>query len=40
MYNLRLHNIIKSANVIVDDTKPRRIQVQGNVDDEEIDDEK
>ena len=26
-YNIRLHNIIESANVIVDDTKPRRIQI-------------
>ena len=38
-YNLRLHKIIESANVIVDDTKPRRIQIQESVDVEENDDE-
>ena len=36
---LRLQKIIESANVIVDDTKPRRIQIQESVDVEEIDDE-
>ena len=25
-YNLRLHKIVESANVIVDDTEPRRIK--------------
>ena len=38
-YNLRLHKIIESANVIVDDTKPRRIQIQESVDVEETNDE-
>ena len=38
-YNLRLHKIIKSANVNVDDTKSRRIQIQESVDVEETDDE-
>ena len=37
-YNLRSHKIIESANVIVDDTEPRRIQIQRSVDDEEMDD--
>ena len=42
-YNLRLHKIIESANVTVDDTKQRRLQIQESVyveetDDEEIDD--
>ena len=36
-YNLRLHKIIESANVTVDDTKSRRIQIQESIDDEEID---
>ena len=31
-YNLRLHKIIESENVTVDDTKPRRIQIQGSED--------
>ena len=39
-YNLRSHKIIENANASIDDTKPRRIQIQGSVDDEEIDDEK
>ena len=39
-YNIRLHKIIESENVTVDDTKPIRIQIQRSVDDEEIDDEK
>ena len=38
-YNLRLHKIIESSNVTVDDTKPRRIQIQESVDVEETDDE-
>ena len=38
-YNLRLHKIIESANVTIDDTKSRRIQIQGSVDVEETDDE-
>ena len=38
-YNLRLQKIIESENVIVDDTKPKRIQIQECVDVEENDDE-
>ena len=37
-FNIRSHKIIESANVIVDDTKPRRIQNKESVDVEEIDD--
>ena len=37
-YNLRSNKIIESTNVIVYDTKPRRIQIQRSVDDEEMDD--
>ena len=42
-YNIRFPNIIESANVIVDDTKLRIIEIQESVyvketDDEEIDD--
>ena len=37
-YNIRLHKIIESENVIVDDSKPRRIQIPGSVDVEEIND--
>ena len=33
-YNLRSHKIIENANASIDDTKPRRIQIQGSVDDE------
>ena len=38
-YNIRSHKIIESASVIVDDTNPRKIKIQDNVDDEETDDE-
>ena len=38
-YNLGLHKIIESENVIVDDSKPRRIQIPGSVDVEETDNE-
>ena len=38
-YNLRSHKIIESASVIVDDTKPRKIKVQENEDDDEEKDE-
>jgi len=38
-YNLRLHKIIESANVTVDDIKPRRIQIQESMDVEETNDE-
>ena len=38
-YNLKTHNIIESASVIVDDTKSRRIQIQESEDVEETDDE-
>ena len=38
-YNIRLHKIIESENVTIDDTNPRRIQIQENVDAEETDDE-
>ena len=42
-YNIRLHKIIESENVTVDDNKPSIIQIQESVDvketsDEEIDD--
>ena len=38
-YYLKFHEIIESENVIVDDTKPRRTQIQQSVDVEETDDE-
>ena len=39
-YNIRSHKIIESVNVIVDDTKPRRIQIQGSMDDKKVDDKR
>ena len=38
-YNLKIHKIIESASVTVDDTKSRRIQIQESEDVEESDDE-
>ena len=38
-YNIRLHKIIESANVTVDDTKSRKVQIQESMDVEETDDE-
>ena len=37
-YNLKLQKIIESASVIVDDTKPRKIKIQEDENDEAIDD--
>ena len=37
-FNLWSHKVIESVNVTIDDTKPRRIQIQRSVDDEEIND--
>ena len=38
-YNVSFNKIIESENVTIDDTKPRRIQIQESVDVEETDDE-
>ena len=38
-YNLKMHKIIESASVTVDDNKSRRIQIQESEDVEETNDE-